>query len=104
MFAVIYQFNIKETMEPTFINAWQQLTELIYQYEGSLGSRLHKQDEGVFIAYAQWPDKETWKNSGSNLPDSANNVRAAMRDSCTSIETLYELDCTLDLLKPWHNL
>jgi hypothetical protein len=28
---------------------------------GSLGARLHRSDEGTFIAYAQWPDRESWK-------------------------------------------
>ncbi len=42
MFAVIYQFNVKENRESEFIGAWKQLTQLIYDYEGSLGSRLHK--------------------------------------------------------------
>ncbi len=99
MFAVIYQFKVKENMRSEFINAWKQLTQLIYEYEGSLGSRLHKQNDGVYLAYAQWPDKDTWKNSGNKLPDSANKIRRIMRESCTKIETLYELNCTEDLLK-----
>jgi quinol monooxygenase YgiN len=99
MFAVIYQFNLKENRESEFKGSWKQLTELIYEYEGSLGSRLHKLNDTSYIAYAQWPDRDTWKNSGNNLPDSADSVRKSMRDCCTEIETLYELDCTEDLLK-----
>ena len=99
MFAVIYQFKVKENRKAEFINAWKQLTQLIYEYEGSLGSRLHKHKDGSYLAYAQWPDRETWKNSGNNLPDSADKIRRTMRDCCTGIETLYELDCTEDLLK-----
>lgn len=99
MFALIYQFEVKENKEPEFINAWEKLTQLIYEYEGSLGSRLHKQIDNVYIAYAQWPDKETWKNAGNNLPDSADEVRAKMREACTKIDTLHELECKIDLLK-----
>ncbi|MBP9153167.1 MAG: antibiotic biosynthesis monooxygenase [Flavobacteriales bacterium] len=99
MFAVIYQFKVKENRESEFINAWKQLTQLIYEYEGSLGSRLHKQSDGMYLAYAQWPAKETWKNSGNKLPDAANEIRRIMGESCTHIETLYELDCTEDLLR-----
>ena len=101
MFAVIYQFKVKENRASEFINAWKELTQLIYEYEGSLGSRLHKQNEDVYLAYAQWPDKETWKNSGKNLPHSADRIREAMRDSCSSIEVLYELDSIEDLLKTY---
>ncbi|UJH68307.1 antibiotic biosynthesis monooxygenase [Allomuricauda sp. SCSIO 65647] len=99
MFAVVYQFIVKENRESDFIDAWKQLTRLIYEHEGSLGSRLHKQTDRVYLAYAQWPDKETWKNSGNTLPDSSGNVRSKMRASCAKIEILYELDCTADLLK-----
>lgn len=99
MFAVIYQFKVKKDKEDDFKNSWKQLTELIYEFEGSLGSRLHKQQEGIYLAYAQWPDKKTWKNSGGNLPDQANDIRLIMKDSCSEIETLFEVDCEEDLLK-----
>ncbi len=99
MFAVIYQFNVKENMNFEFIKAWKELTELIYEYEGSLGSRLHKLNDKSYLAYAQWPDKETWKNSGNDLPPSADRIRKAMKHSCTSIEVLHELDSIEDLLK-----
>ena len=84
--------------------AWKQLTQLIYEYEGSLGSRLHQKDESRYIAYAHWPDRETWKNSGDKLPDTADLIRKTMKDCCTRIETLYELDCVEDLLKSKANL
>ena len=105
MFAVIYQFKVKENMNSEFIDAWQRLTQLIFKYEGSLGSRLHKLNESVYLAYAQWPNKETWENSGNKLPESAKEAREIMRKCCSQIETLYELDCTEDLLnhKTYHN-
>ncbi len=99
MFAVIYQFEVKEGRESEFIDAWKELTQLIYEYEGSLGSRLHRQKDSIYLAYAQWPDRETWKNSGNKLPESADKVRKTMKDCCSGIETLYELDCVEDLLK-----
>ncbi len=99
MFAVIYQFEVNEGREHEFMGAWKELTQLIYEFEGSLGSRLHKQKDCTFLAYAQWPDRETWKNSGNKLPNSADKVRRTMRECCTRIKTLYELDCVEDLLK-----
>ncbi len=98
MFAVIYRFKVKESLEADFTDAWKELTQLIYEHEGSLGSRLHRQQDGIFLAYAQWPDRPTWKNSGKNLPGSAEKARRTMRETCDSIETLYELDCVEDLL------
>lgn len=98
MFAVIYQFQIKQGKEKEFIETWNELTQLIYKYEGSLGSRLHKQNDQLYIAYAQWPDKETWKFSGSKLPDE-DKVRLRMKESCVKIEVIYELECVKDLLR-----
>jgi quinol monooxygenase YgiN len=99
MFAVIYSFQTKSSQETKFEESWKALTELIYAYEGSLGSRLHKQSANKFIAYAQWPDKETWQNSGDKLPETAIPIRQAMKESCEKIETLHELYMTEDLLK-----
>ena len=62
MRTIIYQFKVKELLNEEFINAWKELTELIYKYENSLGSRLHKKDDQTYIAYAQWPDKYTMEN------------------------------------------
>ena len=68
-FTVIYSFKIFDGREDDFINSWTELTKLIYEFEGSYGSRLHKANDNLFIAYAQWPDKETYIHSGNNLPE-----------------------------------
>ncbi len=99
MRTIIYQFKVKEKRNEEFIEAWKEMTELIYKYENSLGSRLHMKDNQTYIAYAQWPDKYTFENSGQNLPEKANQVRQKMRDSCKSVEKLFELDMIEDLLK-----
>ncbi|RMG67785.1 MAG: antibiotic biosynthesis monooxygenase [Bacteroidetes bacterium] len=100
MFAVIYAFHVQPGQAGAFEIAWRELTMLIYQYEGSLGSRLHRQDEATYIAYAQWPDRQTWAQSGDKLPPEAKEASARMRAACTQIETLYELDSIDDLLQP----
>lgn len=99
MFVAIYQFDVKPNHEQKFIESWEGLTQLIYQYEDSLGSRLHKNKDGTYIAYAQWPNKATWKNSGDKLPEEAVNFRNQMKASCASISTLFELEDCKDLLK-----
>jgi hypothetical protein len=72
MVAIIYLFKVKPNQTENFIAAWREMALLIYEYENSLGSRLHKQNDSTYIAYAQWPDESTWKNSGGKLPKSAN--------------------------------
>ena len=98
MFAVIYAFETHPGKETEFEQAWKGLTELIYQYENSLGSRLHHESGTRYIAYATWPDRETWKNSGGKLPPEADGFRAQMRSSCSAISTLHELEMKDDLL------
>lgn len=98
-FAVLYRFDVKPGMEEQFLHSWTELTRLIYRYEGSLGSRLHQSTDGAYIAYAQWPNREQWANSGNKLPSSAQEWRDAMKSACHSIETMHELEVKNDLLK-----
>lgn len=96
---MIYKFSVIPGKESNFLEAWKNMTELIYQYEGSLGSRIHKSDSGEYIAYAQWPSKEIYDNSGDKLPKDVDVVRSAMREACSSIDAIYGLEVLEDLLK-----
>lgn len=99
MFSVIYQFDVREGKDLEFIASWKELTKFVFTYEGSLGSRLHKEDENKYIAYAQWPERSKWEHSGKNLPPEADNCRKIMREACHSIETIHTMEMTEDLLK-----
>ncbi len=61
MFCVVYQWKVKPGHDEQFRGTWRTITEAIFQQHGSLGSRLHNSDDGTFVAYAQWPDREHWK-------------------------------------------
>ena len=63
MFAILYRWNVNPEREADFIKAWSQLTAEIYARQGSLGSRLHRADDGLFVAYAQWPSRHVWERS-----------------------------------------
>jgi len=97
-FTVMYSFKVHEGKAEDFIIAWTEMTKLIYAFEGSYGSRLHKVNDGLFIGYAQWPNKATWKNSGNKLPDAAVEFRRKLRECCLEIKTEYELESVVDLL------
>ena len=98
MYIVLYSFKLKPNKTLDFIKGWEGLTTLIYQYEGSLGSRLHKKDTLDYIAYAQWPSKDIFDNSGKNLPEKANEYRDLMRSSCEEIEIISKAEMVKDLL------
>jgi hypothetical protein len=67
-FAVIYRWRICNGLEDQFQQAWATITELFLAERGALGSRLHKVDDGTWVAYAQWPTRQTWENSRERGP------------------------------------
>ena len=99
MFTVIYKFKLKENKIQQFEENWSELTKLIYKHQGSLGSRLHKSDRCNYIAYAQWPDKETWESEWNNMPEHSKEISRKMKEACEERETLFELEVVEDLLK-----
>jgi quinol monooxygenase YgiN len=68
-FAVIYQWLIKPGKEVQFRKAWEALTQLQLKNRGLRGSRLHKSEQGTWIAFAQWPDKKSWEASCEQKPE-----------------------------------
>ncbi|MEL0109756.1 MAG: antibiotic biosynthesis monooxygenase, partial [Cryomorphaceae bacterium] len=82
MFCVVYQFEVKENSKEQFIRSWKDLTNMFIVHAGSLGSRLHQSKGDILVAYAQWPDESTWRLAGGRLPESAQELRETMRQSC----------------------
>jgi len=68
MFVVLYRWRIKKEREAEFRAAWARATERIVARYGALGSRLHQVDDGSWLAYAQWPDRESWMRMRSSPP------------------------------------
>lgn len=96
MFTVSYRFNIHPKENKAFEEAWKEVTQLIYEHCGSLGSRLYKSSEDSYIGIAQWPDKQTFDKSDLNGFDTSD-WRSKMRACCKSIEKLDELELIHDL-------
>lgn len=68
MFVVLYRWRIQHGKEHEFRAAWLSATRKIVARHGALGSRLHLADDGSWLAYAQWPDKERWLKMRSSPP------------------------------------
>jgi hypothetical protein len=98
-FAVIYRFRIAPHAEDAFIDAWSRLTELIRDHRGGRGSRLHRGDDGIFYAYAQWPDRPSWQSEGT-LPPEADELRRIIANA--TVERFDPIPLTLmkDCLLP----
>lgn len=63
MFIVLYCWQIKPEKETQFIKAWAEVTDYFLQNWDSLGSRLHRGNDGMFYAYAQWKSAEDRENA-----------------------------------------
>ncbi|NNE55100.1 MAG: antibiotic biosynthesis monooxygenase [Flavobacteriales bacterium] len=105
-FAVLYAFHVKPGLQDDFILSWTELTQLIYESEGSCGSRLHRSDDHLYIAYAAWPSRQLWveASDGEQVKDDATEealmaAREKMRECCSHIETLHTLETVTDLLE-----
>jgi hypothetical protein len=79
MFIILYRWRIKPEKEAQFIEAWSEITAFYRENFDSLGSRLHRGDDGIFYAYAQWKSAEQRENAFQNAP--AFEARTRMREA-----------------------
>ena len=101
MFAVIYRWRVIAGREAQFEAGWRAGTERIAAEFGGWGSRLHKGEGGVFVAYAQWPDEAAWKHAmETRMRHSDDEARQKYRDAIEpgSFETLFCGPVLADLL------
>ncbi|HEY9789269.1 MAG TPA: antibiotic biosynthesis monooxygenase [Candidatus Obscuribacterales bacterium] len=94
MFVAVYSFKLKPNMEEQFQQAWAERTKEIIKASGSFGSRLHRNEDGTFVAYAQWPSRKAWENAAP----SETAARDRMREATLSSETVFCLEVLEDLL------
>jgi quinol monooxygenase YgiN len=100
MFCVVYQWQIKANKDEQFRQTWCTITEAIFSQHGSLGSRLHKNDDGTFVAYAQWPSRELWEDSAPTLGvDLARAEQNACLVEGTGVTVVFRLTVMDDLLR-----
>jgi hypothetical protein len=63
MFVAVYWWRVHPGKEEQFVEAWTRGTDLIREIYGSYGSRLHRDADGRFVGYAEWPDRATWQRA-----------------------------------------
>jgi heme-degrading monooxygenase HmoA len=88
VFVAIYCWRIKPGTEEQFREGWRRVTETLYRHQGSLGSRLHRNFDGTWVAYAQWPDRKHWEKTQKAGAESAKEGLQMMRDSLEDPATL----------------
>ncbi|MCW4462184.1 antibiotic biosynthesis monooxygenase [Sphingomonas sp. BT-65] len=101
MFVAAYWWKVHPGKEAQFRAAWRRGTELIQAKYGSLGSRLHRDDQGRFIGVAEWPDRATWQAAfDARMVYDEPATRAAFVDAIAdaATEPLLLMEVTDDLL------
>jgi hypothetical protein len=105
MFAVIYGGKLVPVREEMFEEGWRSGHVAIDREFGGCGSRLHRGEDGVAVAYAQWPDRATWEKAmQTRMHHSDDEARAKYHSSFEhgSFETLFAGEVTADLLQLRH--
>jgi heme-degrading monooxygenase HmoA len=103
MFVAVYWWRVHPGKEEQFRRAWRRGTALITKKYGSLGSRLHRDADGRFVGYAEWPDEATWRTAFDQkmVYDDAE-TRAAFVDAIAEVpadaDPIFTMTVTDDLL------
>lgn len=84
---VLYRWKLHPGSEASFIDAWSRVTELLRSRAGSLGSRLHRGNDGLWYGYAQWPSEESRQRAFAQLLDPAAlaTMRSAIAESLPEV-------------------
>lgn len=88
MVIYLYRWKIKAEKESQFIKAWSYVTEQLRARSGSLGSRLHLGDDGLWYGYAQWPSVQV-REASSLSDEKIIEARELMKDA--TIEMLPDI-------------
>jgi len=98
-FCVIYRARVAPDKEQQYVAAWSKITRLLGSERGALGSRLHRGNDGLWYAYAQWASAEARRAAFSLGPVDAQ-AEADVVDSILEYFPEILLDPVEDQLVP----
>lgn len=97
MFCVIYRWRIKPELEKQFIENWSKITGIYIEDFGGKGSRLHRGEDGLFYAYAQWNSDEDRRTAFQDFPESSASEK--MREAIIERFPEIKLESVADFLQ-----
>ena len=93
----LYRWRLRPGAESAFVAAWTDATrELLHA--GSLGSRLHRGDDGLWYGDAQWPDGD--RRAAAFATSGASPAGARLRDCIAETLPSVTLTAVADDLRP----
>jgi quinol monooxygenase YgiN len=98
-FCVIYRARVYPDKEAKYVAAWSRLTRLLRSERGALGSRLHRGNDGLWYAYAQWASADA-RAAAFSLPSVDPAAESDVTDSICEYFPEILLDPVEDQLVP----
>ena len=103
MFVAVYWWRVHPGKEEQFRAAWRRGTEHITRIYGSFGSRLHRERDGRFVGYAEWPDEATWRSAFDRRmvydePETRAAFLDAVAETPADADPIFTMHVTDDLL------
>ena len=95
MFAVVYRWRLHPGREEQFADGWARVTRAIAATCGSFGSRLHRADDGTWVAYARWPDAAARERCAFDEPEGERLMAEAVAERFPELR----LELVTDLLR-----
>jgi hypothetical protein len=99
MHAIYFKWKVASGREREFEHAWLELTKLLRDERGGLGSRLHRCADGHYFAYAQWPSEQFWATQ-PELTARMVELRTQMHGFAQLVDGPIRGDVVADLLIP----
>ena len=93
----LYRWRLRPGAEDAFVAAWTEATQALLR-AGSLGSRLHRGDDGLWYGYAQWPDAA--RRDAAFSASGTSPASARMRDCILETLPSVALAPVADFLQP----
>lgn len=99
MHAIYFRWKVASGGEREFERTWLELTKLIRDERGGLGSRLHRCADGHYFAYAQWPSEHAWATQPEPTARMVE-LRNQMHEVAELVDGPLRGDVIADLLMP----
>ncbi len=90
MFVVLYRWRIKPNHELQFVENWSARTAYLLEKYDTLGSRLHRGNDGIWYSYAQWKSTEqrdqAFALESNTISEASQRVQEAIEESFPEIK------------------
>ncbi|GAA1694716.1 hypothetical protein GCM10009830_48180 [Glycomyces endophyticus] len=93
-YAVVHRWRVRPGYEDLFVEGWTRVAHAAHRFSGGYGSRLHRAEDGVWMSYARWPDKEAGDRGGQEDAEGAAMMSVSVEESLP----VMHLEIVADLL------